>query len=141
LVGHTCNPNTWEVESGGLQVQGQPWLCIETLSKKINESIWFQSPYWGDTENLCIHQREFNKLWQCTESHACCHDFSLQDFSHLNIILLSFKEYLINKIEKIVTYVTYSNVFGVWIFGYINYILCLHMLYIHNIMYRVCKCF
>jgi hypothetical protein len=31
-VVHFCNPITWEVEAGGLQVQGQPGLYSETLS-------------------------------------------------------------------------------------------------------------
>lgn len=29
-----CNPGTWELEKGGLQVQGQPGLRSRTLSPK-----------------------------------------------------------------------------------------------------------
>ena len=29
LVVHTCNSNTWEVEAGGSEVQGHPWLHSE----------------------------------------------------------------------------------------------------------------
>jgi hypothetical protein len=30
---HTCNPNIWEVETGGLGVQGQPGLYSQILSE------------------------------------------------------------------------------------------------------------
>lgn len=28
MVAHTCNPNSWEMEVGGLGVHGHPWLYI-----------------------------------------------------------------------------------------------------------------
>lgn len=31
---HTCNPSTRELEVGGSQIQGQPRLCSETVSKE-----------------------------------------------------------------------------------------------------------
>ena len=31
MVAHTCNPSTWEAETGGSQVRGQPQLLSETL--------------------------------------------------------------------------------------------------------------
>ena len=30
---HACNPSTWEAETGGLQVRGQPQELSETLSQ------------------------------------------------------------------------------------------------------------
>jgi hypothetical protein len=33
MVAHTSNPSTGEAEAGGLRVQGQPGLHIETLSQ------------------------------------------------------------------------------------------------------------
>ena len=31
MVAHTCNPSTWEAETGGSQVRGQPQLLSEAL--------------------------------------------------------------------------------------------------------------
>jgi hypothetical protein len=33
VVLHTCNPNIWEAEERGFQVQGQPGLYRKTLSQ------------------------------------------------------------------------------------------------------------
>jgi hypothetical protein len=32
-VVYICNPSTWNADAGGLQVQGQPGLHSETVSK------------------------------------------------------------------------------------------------------------
>jgi hypothetical protein len=40
MVAHTCNPNSWEANAKGSQVQGQPGLYIARLclkEKKIRE--------------------------------------------------------------------------------------------------------
>jgi hypothetical protein len=34
MVSHTCNPNTWEAETGGLRILGQSWLYSESLPHK-----------------------------------------------------------------------------------------------------------
>jgi hypothetical protein len=34
IMVHTCMPSTWEVEAGGLQVQGLPELLREILPPK-----------------------------------------------------------------------------------------------------------
>jgi hypothetical protein len=34
LLVYTCNSSTWEAETGGLQIQGQPGLHSESLSQK-----------------------------------------------------------------------------------------------------------
>ena len=34
MVVHTCNPSTWEAETGGSQVQGQLHLLGETQQQK-----------------------------------------------------------------------------------------------------------
>jgi hypothetical protein len=52
---HTCNPSTWEAETGGFRVQGQPWLHSKTLSqkKKINKTRYggaFCNPSTQETE-------------------------------------------------------------------------------------------
>jgi hypothetical protein len=39
VVLHTCNSSTWEVEAGGLTVQGQPGLHNEILSQKTKNVI------------------------------------------------------------------------------------------------------
>ena len=31
MVAHACNPSTWEAETGGSQVHGQPLLLSEAL--------------------------------------------------------------------------------------------------------------
>ena len=31
MVAHTCNPSTWEAETGGSQVHGQPQLLSDAL--------------------------------------------------------------------------------------------------------------
>ena len=31
MVAHACNPSTWEAETGGSQVRGQPQLLSEAL--------------------------------------------------------------------------------------------------------------
>lgn len=33
VVGHTCNPNTWEVKVVSSGVQGHPWLCSIKINK------------------------------------------------------------------------------------------------------------
>jgi hypothetical protein len=33
VVTYTCHPSTWEAETGGLQVQGQPEVSCDTVSK------------------------------------------------------------------------------------------------------------
>lgn len=33
VVVHTCYPNTWEAETGGLEVQNQSGLSIKTVQK------------------------------------------------------------------------------------------------------------
>ena len=35
LVAHTCNPSTWEAETGGSQVQDQTQQFSETLSSLV----------------------------------------------------------------------------------------------------------
>ena len=35
MVAHTCNPSTWEAETGGSQVQGQPQQVSENLSNLV----------------------------------------------------------------------------------------------------------
>jgi hypothetical protein len=47
MVTHTCSPNTWEVEAGGLLVQGQlDCLEIPCLEKqnKTKQKDYFCSP-------------------------------------------------------------------------------------------------
>jgi hypothetical protein len=39
VVGHICNPSTWETKAEGLQVQGQPGLHHETLYQQQNNFI------------------------------------------------------------------------------------------------------
>jgi hypothetical protein len=34
MMMHPCNPSTWEAKTGGSQVQGQPGLHRENLTKK-----------------------------------------------------------------------------------------------------------
>ena len=33
VVAHTCNPSTWEAETGGSQAGGQPGQLSETLTQ------------------------------------------------------------------------------------------------------------
>ena len=35
MVAHTYNPSTWEAETGGLQVQGQPQQISEALTNLV----------------------------------------------------------------------------------------------------------
>ena len=37
MVAHACNPNTWEAETGGLQVQDQPQNLSETLFRNLKK--------------------------------------------------------------------------------------------------------
>jgi hypothetical protein len=39
MVAHTCGPSTWEAETKGMLVQGQPGLHSETLSQKDQRSL------------------------------------------------------------------------------------------------------
>ena len=36
VVVHTCNPSTWEAETGGWQIGGQPWQLSEMLFQNKN---------------------------------------------------------------------------------------------------------
>ena len=35
VVVHACNPSTWEAETGGMQVRGQPQLLSEALRNSV----------------------------------------------------------------------------------------------------------
>lgn len=37
---HTCNPSTWEAETGRSQTQGQPALSRNTLSQKTEAYLY-----------------------------------------------------------------------------------------------------
>jgi hypothetical protein len=38
MVGHPCNPSTWEAEASGLRILGQPGLYSEPLTQKPNQN-------------------------------------------------------------------------------------------------------
>jgi hypothetical protein len=40
MMAHTCNPSTWETETGRFQIQVHPGLPSETLSKKKKKKIY-----------------------------------------------------------------------------------------------------
>jgi hypothetical protein len=42
MVVHTCNPNTWEVEARGSQVQSLPELNKETLPQKPKQTKFIE---------------------------------------------------------------------------------------------------
>jgi hypothetical protein len=44
VMGHTCIPSTWEAEARGLQVQGQPGLQEDPVSKTTKKKVLSNSP-------------------------------------------------------------------------------------------------
>ena len=71
MVVHTCNPSTWEAETGRLQVQSQPQQFSKTLSnlarsyfKKINMAHACNPNTWGaETEGSQVQSQpqQFSK--------------------------------------------------------------------------------
>jgi hypothetical protein len=47
VVAITCNPSTWEAETGGLQVQAYPRLCSQTPTPKTKTKTKAGKRFWA----------------------------------------------------------------------------------------------
>ena len=54
VVLHTCNPSTWEVETGGSQVCGQPQKLSEVLRNLVRPYFKIKNKSWAWWHTLVI---------------------------------------------------------------------------------------